>query len=273
MKISKQGITSICFLLTILGIVILTSIQFELEGFGKGCHQRAKNRGDWYYKNKCTVNSRDFCGTWDVNKKKWDIEERGYRDNETHRNYALYRKRLLEQYMRQIRRWQFPSNTPRHIIHYRNQYNWYNRRRSDYYHAFRRERNRWRRRHYYNVFRHYDRLRNDRARRVNHWVNSKIRAILSHPQHNNWWTTTKGWQNRADHHLNLMGHHQRQKNIWNNEMLKQECDWERFHYTNSGHNSKQCWIDSHKNHGHQKRRCDNFWKNHFQGKLIENDGY
>jgi len=271
MKISNQGISSICFLLTILGIVILTSIQFELEGFGKGCHTRAKNRNDSYYKNKCTVNSRDFCGMWDINKQKWNIEERGYRDNETHRNYALYRKRLLEQYMRQIRRWQFPSNTPRDIIHYRNQYRWYNRKGHQHRVAARRHRGYWRSYHY-RAASHYDRLRNERGGRVNHWVHSKVTAILSHPQNNNWWTTTKGWQNRADYHLNVMGNHQRQKNRWNNEMLKQECDWERYDVTNSGYDSKKCWNASGGDR-HQKKRCDNFWKNHFQGNLIENDGY
>ena len=272
MKISNQGISSISFLFTILGIVILTSIQFKLEAFGKGCHRRAKNRNDWYYKNKCTVNSRDFCGTWDVNRRKWGVEERGYRDNEKHRNYALYRKRLLEQYIRQIRRWRFPHGTPGLIIHLRNEYNWFNRKGHQHRMAARRHRGYWRNWHY-RVASYYDWHRNYRARRINHWVNSRIRAILSHPRHNNWWTTTSGWQNRAHYHLNWMDHYQRQKNVWNNEMLKQECDWERFHHTNSGHDSKQCWIGANRNHHHQKKRCDNFWKNHFEGKLIANDGY
>ena len=261
MKITNQGISSISFLFTILGIVILTGIQFKLEGFGKGCHQRAKRKWDKKYNQTCSIGDNgNMCQTWDRKKHEYNVSNHHSNKQSRHIGYCEHRKRLLEQYKKQLRRWQFPRNTPRHIIHYRNQYNWYNRRRGQYWHAHRRTRG-WRRRHYYNVFRHYDRMRNDRARRINHWINSKIRHLDSWPRSNNWWTTIRGWQNRADMHVNHKKYWETRKDNANTEMMKQECDWERHDPSSTKFDTHKCFHETKDGiDKNAKERCDNFWR-------------
>ena len=262
MKITNQGISSIIFILTILGIVILTSMQFQLEeGFGHGCHPRAKNTRDSKYNQTCTIGDNgDMCQTWDKKKHEHNVSNHHSNMQSKHIGYCQYRKRLLEQYKLQLRRWQFPSNTPKHIITYRNHYWWYNRKGHQHRVAARRSRG-WRRRHHYNAASYYDRMRNSRADLINKWVNTKIQHIDTWwPQPNNWWTTIRGWQQRADMHTHHKKYWEDRKDNANTEMMKQECDWHRHSPVSTKYDSHKCWYETKDGlDKNSKERCDNFW--------------
>jgi len=277
MKLSNQILSPILFLFIILGIVILTGLRFRLEeGFSRGCHWYARRHRHW--KSKCTSGhgNKDLCDEWDINKQRWNIEQRHYKDNERWRNYALHRKRLLEEYANKLRKFILPRGTPSKYIRWRNTMNWYSSKASTYYHRMRRSSG-WRRRHYYKYWRHYQhQYRRYRWGIYSQYIRPKINEIygnVKHPWKHNWYKTRYGWQHRANHHQRVMDKHQREKNKYNHEMLKQECDWEQYDPSNIGYNSYKCWKDIHRNPGRHKKRCDNFWKTHFEGGTITNDKY
>ena len=275
MNITKQGISSISFLLTILGIVILTGIQFKLEGFGKGCHRRARNTRDEKYNQTCTIGDEgNLCSKWSREKKHWNWNNHHHYLNNRHKRYCDYRKRLLEQYVKNIKQWRFPTGTPGWVIQYRGHYYWYHNKSAHYLRLARAERNYHRRRRFYHIRARMEHGKRNRRAYITRWINNKIREISAWPNRNNWWKTTRGWQNRADMHTRRVHYHNDRKDHHNTEMLKLECGWEKNDPSSTKFDTHKCWYETidgiDKN---SKERCDNFWNMQNNATKLENRNF
>ena len=276
MNITNQGISSISFLLTILGIVILTGIQFKLEGFGKGCHRRAKNSRDKKYNQTCTIGDEgNLCGKWDREKRHWHWNNHRHSLNNRHKSYCEYRKRLLEQYVKNIQQWRFPRRgVPRWVIQYRRHYYWYHHKVVYWTNRARAERNYHRRRRAWHIRARMIHGKRNRRAYITRWINNKIRKIRSWPNRNNWWKTTRGWQNRADMHTRRAHHHNDRKDHHNTKMLKYECGWEKNDPSSTKFDTHKCWNETKDGiDKYSKEKCDNFWNMQNNATKLENRNF